>query len=86
VVTEAVVPTLTVTVCVPLPLICTEELESLQVGAGVNTGEIAQLRLTVPLYDTVPARSKLKLAVCPALMVWEVGDPEASVIEKSGAA
>jgi len=33
VVTDAVVPTLTVTVCVALPMICTEELDRLQVAA-----------------------------------------------------
>jgi hypothetical protein len=85
VVTGAVVATFTVTICVPVPLICTEE-GTLQVGAGVAAGVIAQTRPTVPVKDPVPAKAKLKLAVCPALMLWEVGDPDAAPIEKSGAA
>jgi hypothetical protein len=84
VVAGAVVPTLTVTVCVPLPLICTEELDRLQVGAGVTTGVIAQLRFTVLLNDPVPANERLKLALCPALIVWEAGEPEAAPTVKSG--
>ena len=79
------VATFTVTVCVPVPLICTEE-GTLQVGAGVAAGVIAQLRLTVPVKDPVPAKARLKLAVSPALMVWEVGDPEDGEIVKSGSA
>lgn len=85
-VTGAVVPTFTVTVCVPLPLICTELLDKLQVGAGETTGVIAQVRFTVPVNDPVPANARLKLAVCPALMVCEVDEPDAAAIEKSGAA
>lgn len=82
----AVVPTFTVTVCVPVPLICTELLESVQVGAGVTTGVIAQLRFTVPVNDPIDAKARLKLAVCPAGTVCEVGEPDAEAIEKSGAA
>jgi hypothetical protein len=55
-----------------------------QVGAGVTTGVMAQLRFTVPLNDSTGARASLKLAVCPALMFWEVGDPEAGPMVKSG--
>jgi hypothetical protein len=77
-----VVATFTVTVCVPVPVICTEE-GTLQVGAGVAAGAIAQLRLTVPVKDPLPAKAKLKLAVCPALMLWEVGEPEAAPTVKS---
>ena len=81
-VTDAVVATFTVTVCVPVPVICTEE-GTLHVGAGVAAGVIAQLRLTVPVKDPLPAKAKLKLAVCPALMLWEVGEPEAAPTVKS---
>jgi hypothetical protein len=69
VVTGAVVATLTVTVCVPVPVSCTEELDKPQVGAGVTTGVMAQLKSTVPLNDPVGAMARLKLAVCPADMV-----------------
>jgi hypothetical protein len=85
-VTGAVVPTLTVTVCVPLPLICTEELDRAQVGGGVTAGVIAQLRSTVPVNDPVGPMARLKFAVCPALMLWEVGEPEEAPREKPGAA
>lgn len=67
-VTGAVVPTFTVAVCLPVPLICTEE-GTLQVGAGVAAGLIAQVRFTVPLNVPVGVKAKLKFAVCPALMV-----------------
>lgn len=82
----AVVATFTVTDCVPLPLIGTEELDRLQIGAGVTAGVIAQVRLTVPVNDPVGASTRLKLAVCPALIVWEVGEPEVAPIVKSGVA
>jgi hypothetical protein len=59
----AVVPTLTVSVCVPLPVICTEELDRVQVGAGATTGVIAQVKFTVPVNDPVGAMATLKLAV-----------------------
>ena len=85
-VTGAVVPTFTVTVCVPLPLICTDELDRLQVGAGVAAGVTVQLRLTVPVNDPIDENAKLKLAVCPALMVCDVDDPEDDEMLKSGAA
>jgi hypothetical protein len=85
-VTGVVVPIFTVTDCVALPLICTDELDSVHVGAGVTAGVIAQLRLTVPANDPVPAMAKLNLAVCPALIVCEVGDPEAAPMVKSGGA
>lgn len=85
-VTGAVVPTFTVTVCVPFPVICTDPLDRPQVRAGVTTGVMAQLRFTVPVNDPVGARARLKLAVCPAVTVCEVGEPEAVLIEKSGAA
>lgn len=85
VVTGAVVATLTVTVCVPVPVSCTDELDKPQVGAGVTTGVMAQLRSTVPLNDPAGASARLKFAVCPAVMVCEVGEPGAEVTEKSGA-
>lgn len=40
---------MTVTGRAPLPISCTEELDSMQVGAGVTTGVMAQLRLIVPV-------------------------------------
>ena len=86
VVTGAVVPTFTVTVCVPVPLICTEELDRLQVGAGVAAGVMAQLRFTVPVNDPVGASARLKFAVCPAVMVWEVAEPDAAPNVKLGGA
>lgn len=82
----AVVPIITVTDCVPLPLICTEELDKAQVGAGVTDGVIEQLRFTVPVNDSIPAKANEKLAVCPGLIVCEVADPEAGLIVKSGSA
>jgi hypothetical protein len=81
-VTDAVVATLTATVCVPLLLICTDEVDRLHVGAGVTIGVIAQLRLMVPVKDPTEVKSRLKFAVCPALMVCEVDD---GVMLKSGA-
>jgi hypothetical protein len=83
VVTGAAVATWTVTGCVPLPGICTEELDRLHVGAGVTAGVIAQVRFIVPENDAVAAKATLKLAVCPVVIVWEVG--EAAPIEKPGA-
>lgn len=82
----AVVPTVTFTSCAPLPLICTEELDRPQVGAGVTAGVMTQPKFTVPLKESVGAMTKLKFAVFPALTVWEVGDPEAGPIVKSGGA
>src|SRR4029077_11551878 len=78
----AVAPTFTVTGCAALPS-CNDELDGLQVGAAAPVGATAQLKFTVPVNDPVGATTKLKVAVCPALMVWEVGDPEAAVSVKS---
>ena len=61
------VATVTVTDCAALPLICTDELDKLQVGPAATTGVIAQLRSTVPLKVPDLVRLRLKLAVCPAL-------------------
>ena len=58
----------------------------MHVGAGVTVGVIAQLRLTVPVNDAIGASARVKLAVCPALMVCDVGDPEPASIVKSGGA
>jgi hypothetical protein len=69
VVTGAVVPTVTVTGCAVLPLICTEELEKPHVGAGLTGGLRLQLRLTVPVNDPDGVTTKLNIALCPALMV-----------------
>lgn len=57
------------------PVICTEELDNIQVGAGDTTGVTLQPRLTVPLNDPEGARSRLNFALFPAAMVCEVGDP-----------
>ncbi|MGA8538715.1 MAG: hypothetical protein WB566_04410 [Terriglobales bacterium] len=73
----AVVATLIVKDCICLPRIGTEELGRLQVGAGVTTGVMTQLRSTDPVNDLVGASSRVKLAVCPAVMAWDVGEPVA---------
>jgi hypothetical protein len=86
VVEEAVVPTVTVTDCAVVPLICSDALDKLQVGPRVAAGVMAQLRLTVPLNVPDPARLRLKLAACPALTVCDVGEPEPGFMLKSGVA
>lgn len=78
----AVVATFTVAVCGPLPLIC-NMLGKLQVGAGVTAGLMAQVRFTVPVNDPIGAKTRLKLAVCPVVIVCEVGDPGAGATVKS---
>ena len=80
----AVVPILNVTVCEAAPLSCAEELDKMHVGAGVAAGVIAQLRLTVPENDSVGVSDKANVALCPALIVWEVADGPVSA--KSGGA
>ena len=52
----------------------------------MTAGAIAQLRFTVPVNESIGAMATLKLAFCPAVMVWEVGEPEAGFILKSGRA
>jgi hypothetical protein len=86
VVEGAVVPTFTATDCTVVPLICSDELDKLQVGPRVTAGVMAQPRFTVPLNVPDPARLRLKLAVCPALTVCDVGEPEPGLMLKSGAA
>ena len=85
VVTGAAVPTVTVTGWAAL-LISTDELDKLQIGAGFTAGVMLQLRLTVPLNEPEGRISKLKCALCPGLMVWEVGAPGAAPMRKSGGA
>lgn len=68
VVTDAVVATFKLADCVKLLLTCTEA-GRLQVGAGLTTGAMAQLRFTVPLNDPVDSNAIVKLAVDPAFMV-----------------
>jgi hypothetical protein len=85
VVTAAVVPTVTVTDCDPLPVICTEEVDKPQVGAGVTDVLKLQLRVTAPTKDPDGAIVRLNVASCPALMACEVGDPDAAPIVKSDA-
>ena len=63
VVEGAVVPTFTVTDCAVVPLICSDELDKLQVGPRVTAGVMVQLRFTVPLKLPDPAKVRLKLAV-----------------------
>jgi hypothetical protein len=78
VVTAAVVATFTTTDCISPALIWTDGLGKVQVGGAVVTvGVIAQLKLTVPENKLLEASVSGKLAVCPALMVWVIGDPEA---------
>jgi hypothetical protein len=81
----AVVPTVTVTVWLPLPVIFTEEVDNVHVGAGVTVGVMLQLRLTVPVNDPDGATTKLNLALCPALIVCDVDCPDAGPKLKSAA-
>lgn len=67
-------------------MICTEELDRVQSGAGDTTGVMLQLRLTVPLNDPVGARARVNFALCPALMVSEFDDPLTGPRVKPGAA
>jgi hypothetical protein len=76
----------TVTDWLVVPLICTDELERLQVGGEVTAGVIAQLRFRVPVNPATGVSAKLNVALCPALTVFEVGDPDGGAIVKSGAA
>jgi hypothetical protein len=85
-VTGAVVPTVTVTGCAPLPVSGSEELDKLQVGARVGAGVMPQLRLTVPVNDPTGVTTKLNFALCPALTVCETGAPEARLNANFGAA
>jgi len=78
------VATVTTSGCTSPPLICTED-GRLQVGPALTVGVMLQLRLTVALNDPSVARVRLKLVLCPGLMVCEVG-PEPGPIVKSGAA
>jgi hypothetical protein len=72
---------LTVTGCISPALICTEELDNRQVGGAVLTaGTIVQLKLMVPENKLLEASVSAKLAVCPGLIVWEMGpEPVPSV-------
>ena len=69
-----------------LTVICTERLERPQLGAEDTTGVIVQLRFIVPVNDPVGAKARLKMAVCPALMICEVDEPDAGPTVKSGVA
>jgi hypothetical protein len=62
------------------------EAGTVQTGAGMTAGVIAQLRFTVPLNDPDGVTARLKDAICPVEMVAEFEDPEAGPIAKSGAA
>lgn len=84
-VVAAVVATCTEAPWAALPFTGTED-GSLQVGAGVTTGVMLQLKLTVPENDPTAVNDRPKSAVCPALIVWDVGDPGEEVMVKSGAA
>lgn len=67
-------------------LICTDEPDKAQVGgAVVAAGAIAQLKLTVPENKLLEASVSVKLAVCPALMVWVIGVPDAAPSVKAWA-
>jgi len=86
VVMGAVVATVAVTVCGVLPLICTEELDRVQLGGEVTAGVTAQVRFTVSVNDPAGAKDKVNFALCPALTVWDVGEPDETPMAKSGAA
>ena len=79
----AVVVTVTVT-GVAAPRVRLTDAGTLQLGAGVTTGFMAQIRDTVPLNDPAGVKVKLKVAVLPALMVDEL--PDAIPMVKSGRA
>jgi hypothetical protein len=65
-----------------LPLVRLAEFGSVQVAAGVTMGVILQLRFTEPLKPETGARERLNVAFWPALIVWELGDPDAVAIVK----
>ncbi len=70
-----------------MPLvICTEELDRVHVGAGDTMGVMLQSRLTIPLNEPDGATARLNIALCPAEIVWEVGDPVAGPRLNPGAA
>jgi hypothetical protein len=79
----AVVATVTVADWVPLAPIGSADCDKVQVGAGVTTGVIAQVRFTVAASDPIDVATTLKFALCPALTIAEAGVP---AIAKSGAA
>jgi hypothetical protein len=81
---EAAVATVTVTAVAVLPVTLTEP-GTVHTGAGVAAGVMAQARFTVPLKDPAGVRFKLKVAVCPAEMVW-LDPPEPALKVKSGTA
>lgn len=56
----------------------------MQVGGRVAAGVIAQLRLTVPENDPLGVSESVKVALCPAVTVADVG--AAAAIAKSGVA
>ena len=70
---------------VAVPTVTLTEAGTVQTGAGMTTGVIAQLRLTIPLNDPAGVTVRLKDAVCPAVMVAELDDPDAGPTAKSGA-
>lgn len=67
-------------------MICTEELDKVQFGAGETTGVTLQLRLMVPLKEPEGATVSVNFALSPAVMVCDVGDPLAGPRLKLGAA
>jgi hypothetical protein len=62
VVVGAVVATVAVTDCAPLPVICTEALDRVQVGGGVAAGVMAQVRFTVPENEPVGVSARVNFA------------------------
>ena len=77
---------MTVIDCTVPPLSCTEEFDRVQVGGGVTAGVIPHVRLTTPENDPDGPRDKVNVALCPGLTDFELDDPDASEIVKSGAA
>jgi len=59
----AVVPAVTVTEEVVVPLSCTEEFERLQVGCSAIWGVTAQERATVPANELDGVKVKVKVAL-----------------------
>jgi len=79
----AVVATVTVTGAAAPPVTLTEP-GKVQLGGGVTTGVMLQVKLTVPLNAKAGVTTKLKVALFPAVMVDELDDPGAGPMAKSG--
>ena len=66
-----------------MPPVTLAELGTVHVGAGVSFGVMPQLRFTVPLNPDTGVSERLKVALCPGLIVCELGDPDVGPMLKS---